>query len=186
MRDGKRLEEPDVCNWGGQFDVAHTLTAHFLKRNFNTTFLADNAAILHALIFTAEAFVIFDRPKDTRAEQAVALWLEGTVVDGFWLFDFAKRPRQDALRGRERDLDLVERLDGATGLNGLFVSSWFIFKSLKGEHWKRSGPIFQKNRGLEFSRKFYSSSSASRSSIFRPRPRTSLTRTLKLSGTPAS
>ncbi len=99
-------------HWGGQFDVAHTLTAYFLKRNFNTAFFADNTAILHAFILTAEALIVFDWSKDTRTEQAVALWLEGTVVDGFWLFDFAKRPRQDALRGRERDFDLVERLDG--------------------------------------------------------------------------
>ena len=77
--------------------MAHTLTAYFLKRNFNTAFLADNAAILHALIFAAKAFVVFYRPEDTRAEKAVPLRLERTVVDGFGLFDFPEGPRQNTL-----------------------------------------------------------------------------------------
>ena len=65
-----------------QFDMAHTLATDLLQRYFNTTFFADNAAILHALIFAAQAFVVFDRAKDTRAEQTVAFWFERTVVDG--------------------------------------------------------------------------------------------------------
>ena len=72
--------------------MAHTFAAYFLERNFNTTFLADNAAILHALIFTAQAFVIFDRAKDTCTEQAVTFRLERPVVDGFRLFDLTERP----------------------------------------------------------------------------------------------
>ena len=139
----QRLKKPDMCYWGCQFDMAHALTADFLKGNFNTTFLADNAAILHALIFTAEAFVIFDWSKDTRTEQAVALWLEGTVVDGFWLFDFAKRPRQDALRGRERDFDLVERLDGGNRVKRVVCQFLVHFQILERgaleEEWP---PIF--------------------------------------------
>ena len=88
----KGLQEPDVRNRSSKLDVAHTLTAYLLECYFNTAFLADNAAILHALIFAAQTFVIFDRAKDTGAEQAVPLWLESTVVDGFWFLNFAKRP----------------------------------------------------------------------------------------------
>ena len=91
----QRLEEPDVRHWSGQFDVAHTLATDLLQRDFHAAFLADNAAIFHTLIFTAEAFVIFDRAKDTCAEKAVTLWLERAVVDGFWLLDLAKGPRED-------------------------------------------------------------------------------------------
>jgi hypothetical protein len=41
--------------------------------------------VFQALVLTAQAFVILDRAKDLGAEQAVALRLEGTVVDGFRL-----------------------------------------------------------------------------------------------------
>ena len=88
--------------------MAHTLAAHFLEGNFNAAFLADDAAILHALIFAAEALVILDRAKDPSAEKAITLRLEGPVVDGFRLFDLTIRPRQDTLGRRERNLDLVE------------------------------------------------------------------------------
>ena len=79
-------------NRAGQFDMAHPLTADFLQGHFDATFLADNATIFHALIFAAKTFVIFDRAKDTRAEQAIPLWLERAVVDSFRLLNFAKRP----------------------------------------------------------------------------------------------
>jgi hypothetical protein len=92
--------------------MAHPLAPHLLQRDFHAAFLADDAAILHALVLAAQAFVILDRPEDTGAEQAVTFRLEGPVVDGFRLLDLAKGPRQDPLRRRQRDLDLVEGLDG--------------------------------------------------------------------------
>jgi hypothetical protein len=95
----------------GQFDMAHPLAAHLLQRDFNAALFADDAAIFHALVFAAQAFVVLDRPEDTGAEQAVTLRLEGPVVDGFRLFDFAKGPAANPLRRCERDLDLVEGLD---------------------------------------------------------------------------
>ena len=109
---GQRFQEPDMGNRGGQFDMSHPLAPHFLQRDFHAAFFADYAAILHALVFAAEAFVILDRPKDPRAEQAVTFRLERTVVDGFRLFDLAVGPRQDPLRRGQADLDLVEGLHG--------------------------------------------------------------------------
>ena len=171
----ERFQEPDVCNRRGQFDVAHTLAAHFLEGNFNTTFFADNAAILHALIFTAKAFVVFDRAKDTSTEETVAFWFERAVVDGFWFLNLTERPRQDTLRRCERDFDLVECLSGRERVERV-VGQFLVHRiSLR---------ISGKGRGE--ARTPHSSSSASRSSILRPRPRTSLTRTLNDSGTPAS
>ena len=70
-----------------QLNMAHALAPDFGEGDFNAAFLADNTAILHALIFAAQAFVIFDRAKDTRAEQAIPFWLECPVVDRFWLLD---------------------------------------------------------------------------------------------------
>jgi hypothetical protein len=100
MRDGR-----------GQFDVAHAFATHFLERDFNTAFFADDAAILHALVLAAKAFVVLDRPENARAEQAVTLGLEGPVVDGFRLLDLAIGPAQNPLWRGQRDLDLVEGLD---------------------------------------------------------------------------
>ena len=145
MRDGSDFRNQICAHWGRQFDVAHTLTADLLQRDFDTAFLADNAAIFHALIFAAQAFVIFDRAKDTRAEQAITLGLERPVVDGFRLLDLTERPREDPLGRCQRDLDFVKGFwPVRRGLNGLFVSSWFIFKSLN-----LGGRLVRMGRGTE-------------------------------------
>src|SRR3546814_2985855 len=70
--------------------------------------LAHHAAVLHALVLAAQALVVLDRPEDGGAEQAVALGLEGAVVDRLGLLDFAERPRADQVRRGQRDLDRVE------------------------------------------------------------------------------
>ena len=70
--------------------MAHTLTAHARDSDFNAAFLANDAFIFHTLIFTAETFVIFNRAKDTRTEQAIFFRLKRTVVNGFWLTDFTE------------------------------------------------------------------------------------------------
>ena len=82
----------------------------FDRVDFDAALFADDALVLHALVLAAQAFVILDRPEDARAEQPVALRLEGTVVDRLRLLDLAERPRQDLLRARDRDADLVEGL----------------------------------------------------------------------------
>jgi len=64
--------------------------------------------MLEALVLAAQALVVLDRAKDAGAEQAVAFWLEGAVVDGLRLFHFAKRPGPDFLRRGDADLDRVE------------------------------------------------------------------------------
>ena len=118
---GKRLEEPDMGDGCGQFDMAHPLAADLLQGHFHAAFLADDAAILHPLILAAQALVILDRPEDAGAEQAVALGLEGPVVDGFGLFDLAEGPAENALGACQRDLDLVkglgrrQRVEGVVG-----------------------------------------------------------------------
>ncbi len=88
----QRFQEPDVRSRGSQFDVAHTLTAYFSLGHFNAALLTDDATVFQALVLTAQALVIFYRPKDTGAEKAVTFWFERTVVDGFRLFNFTERP----------------------------------------------------------------------------------------------
>ena len=113
VSDARRqaLEEPDVRDGRGQLDVAHALAADFGLRDFDAALVADDAAMLHPLVLAAEAFPVGDRAEDLRAEETVALRLEGAVVDRLRLGYFAVRPRPDLLRGREADLDGVEIVD---------------------------------------------------------------------------
>src|SRR5690606_13275201 len=106
----QRLHEPDVGDRRGQLYMAHALAAHLLERHFDAALLAHDALVLHALVLAAQAFVVLDRAEDARAEQTVALRLEGPVVDGFRLLDLAVGPRADAFGAGDRDADLVEVL----------------------------------------------------------------------------
>ena len=105
---GQRLEEPDVCGRAGQLDVAHALAAHLGQGDLGTALLANHTAVLHALVLAAQALVVLDRSEDRGAEQAVALGLEGAVVDRLGLLHLAERPRTDQVGRRQRDLDRVE------------------------------------------------------------------------------
>ncbi len=106
----QRLQKPDMRHRRGELDMAHAVAPHLGQGDFDAAFLADDAAILHPLVLAAQAFVILDRPKDAGAEQAVALGLEGPVVDRLRLFDLAIGPGADALRAGDRDADLIEAL----------------------------------------------------------------------------
>src|SRR6185312_11394822 len=97
--------------------------------------LADDALVLHALVLAAQALVILDRPEDARAEQSVALGLEGAIVDGFRLFDLAVGPRQNLLRARDRNADLVEDL--SRRLRAEEIHNFLVHRVLLG---RRRGP----------------------------------------------
>jgi hypothetical protein len=109
-RDGRRLQEPDVRAGRRQVDVAHALAAHLGLRDFNAALFADHAAVLQALVLAAQALVVLDGPEDLGAEQAVALGLEGAVVDGLGLLHLAERPGTDLLGRGHADLDGIEML----------------------------------------------------------------------------
>ncbi len=78
--------------------------------DFNAALFADHAAVLEALVLAAQALVVLDRAEDLGAEQAVALGLEGTVVDGLGLLHFAVGPGTDLLGRGQADRDGVELL----------------------------------------------------------------------------
>ena len=90
--------------------MAHPFATNFLQCDFNATFFTDNAFVFHPLVLTAQAFVVLYRAKDTGTEKPVPLWLEGTIIDGLWLFDLTKRPAEDALRRCDRDANLIKTL----------------------------------------------------------------------------
>src|SRR5207245_8903131 len=89
---GQSLEEPHVRAGGSQLDVAKALAADFAERDFHTTLIADNAAMLHPLVLAAQAFPVRDGAKNFGAKETVALGLERAVVDGLRLGDFAVGP----------------------------------------------------------------------------------------------
>src|SRR4029450_13049020 len=119
------LEDPDVRHRRGELDVAHALAAHARARHLDAALVAHHAAVLHALVLTAQALPVGDRAEDLGAEETVTLRLEGPVVDGLRLGHLAVAPRADLLGRREGDLDRVEVLDGLW----LFVSKWLQFSS---------------------------------------------------------
>src|SRR5262249_40497054 len=128
---GQRLEEPDVRDRRGKLDVTHALAPYPRKRNLDRALLADDALVLHALVLAAQALVVLDRTEDARAEQAVTLRLEGAIVDGLRLFDLAVGPRQNLLRARNRDADLVEDLSRhlrAEKIHDLLIHSSLRFR----------------------------------------------------------
>ena len=94
----QRLQKPDMRDRSSQFDMAHALAPDPAQRHFDRALLADDALVLHPLVLAAQALVVLDRPENARAEQAVALRLEGAVVDGLRLLDLAVGPRQNLLR----------------------------------------------------------------------------------------
>src|SRR5436189_4868940 len=100
MADAARqsLEEPDVADRRRERDVSEAFAAHFGLRHFDAALVADDSAVLHALVLAAQALPVGDRPEDLRAEQAVTFGLEGAVVDRFRLGDLAERPRANLLR----------------------------------------------------------------------------------------
>src|SRR6185312_10474052 len=94
----------------GQLDVAHAVAPHLREGDLDAALLADDAAVLHPLVLAAQALVVLDRPEDAGAEQAVALRLEGPVIDRLGLLYLAIGPGVNALRARDRDADLIEAL----------------------------------------------------------------------------
>ncbi len=93
---------------GRQFDVAHTLTAYFSLGHFNAALLTNHTTVFQALVFAAQALIVFYRPEDTGTEQTIALWLKSTVVNGFWLFHFTKRPGTDHVWRSQRNFDRIK------------------------------------------------------------------------------
>jgi len=87
----------------GQVNVSKPLSTHLGWDNFYTTFLTDNPAVFHTLIFAAITLVILSRTEDFSAEEAVTLRLEGTVVYCLRFLHFSERTLSYLLRRRDGD-----------------------------------------------------------------------------------
>jgi hypothetical protein len=64
--------------------------------------------MLHALVFAAQAFPIGDRAENFGAKQAIALRLEGAVIDGLGLGDLAVGPGTNFFRAGQADANGIE------------------------------------------------------------------------------
>src|ERR1700736_1832872 len=91
-----------------QLDMSKALTANFAERDFHAALIADDAAVLHALVLAAQAFPIGDRAKNFGAKETVTLGFERTVIDGLRLGNFSVRPRADFFRARQTDSNGIE------------------------------------------------------------------------------
>ncbi len=88
-----------------QVDVTEALAAYLGGDDLNAAFLADDAAVLHPLVLAAVALVVLGGTEDLGAEEAVALRLEGPVVDGLGFLHLAEGALTDLLRGGDGDPD---------------------------------------------------------------------------------
>ncbi len=108
QRRRNALQIPDVADGRGQLNMAHALAADFGAGDFDAAAVADDALELDLLVAPAVALPVLDRAEDALAEQAVALRLERTVVDGLRLLDFAVRPGADLVRRGDSDPNFVK------------------------------------------------------------------------------
>jgi len=105
------LDEPDVADRAGEFDVAHALAANLGAGDFDAALVADDALVADALVLAAVALEVLGGAEDLLAEESVLFGLQGAVVDGLWLGDFAVGPGADLLRAGKGDPHLVEIID---------------------------------------------------------------------------
>ena len=104
-------EVPDVHGRGGEFNVAHAVTAHLGTRDFNATTLTDDALEADALVLAAVALPVASRSEDLLAEQAILLRTERAVVNRLRLLHFTVGPVTNLVRFGEADFQLIEHVD---------------------------------------------------------------------------
>ena len=100
MPDTRRqaFEEPDVRARAGEIDVTKTLASHLCLSHLDAALVADHAAVLHAFILAAQTLPVRDWPKNTGAEQSIALRFERAIVNRLRLGYFTVRPLTDLFR----------------------------------------------------------------------------------------
>ena len=107
---GGSLKVPDVGNRRRQFDVTHALAADLGFGDLNAAALTDFTLIAQTLILAAVALPVLGWTKDALAEQAVAFWFQGSIVDGLRLFYLAIGPFPDLFRRSQADFNRFEHI----------------------------------------------------------------------------
>ncbi len=91
--------------------MAHALAPDAGKGDFDAAAIADNAAVLDALVFAAGALPVLDRTEDAFAEETALFGFESAVVDRFRVLHLALGPGADGFRGSDGDPDVVDEID---------------------------------------------------------------------------
>src|ERR1700724_2014210 len=91
--------------------MAKALAANLAERDFHAAFVANHTAVLHALVLAAQTLPVGDGAKNLGAEKAVAFRLEGAVIDGLRLGNFAVRPGTNFFRTRQADANRIKISD---------------------------------------------------------------------------
>ena len=105
------LEEPDVDDRRGQFDVPHPLAANAAVGDLDAAAVADHPLVLHAAVLAASALPVLLRTENPLAEEAVLLRPVGPVVDRLRLLDLAEGPAPNVVGPGKADLDGSEIVD---------------------------------------------------------------------------
>ena len=102
------LIEPNVRNGHRQFDMAHTFTANPGECDLDTATVANHAFVLNPLIFSARAFPVARRTKNSLAEKSALLRFKGAIINCLWIFDFSLAPRSHRVARRDANRDLIK------------------------------------------------------------------------------
>ncbi len=85
----------DRCDQG---DMAHSVSAHFGRGDFDATLFTDDTFVTHLFVFTAKTLIVPDRSEDFGTEESISFGLQGAVIDRLRLFDFTVTPGEYLLR----------------------------------------------------------------------------------------
>ena len=86
-----------------QLDMCHALASNLGLDDFNAALFTNDTPVLHTLVFTAIALIIFRRAENLGTKQPVPFGLECAVIDGFRLFDLTVRPFTNLFRRSQRN-----------------------------------------------------------------------------------
>ncbi len=92
----------------GQLNMPHPLPANLRLNHLDTTLIADNPAMLHALILPAITLPILGRTEDLGAEQPVFFWFKRPIVDRLRLLDLTVGPGPDFFRRRNANAHRIK------------------------------------------------------------------------------
>ena len=87
-----------MSNRNDKLNMSAAFTAHFLFSYFDTTSVAHDAFVANTFVLAAGTFIVFCRTEDALAEQAVALGLVCTIVNGLRFGNLAETALEDFLR----------------------------------------------------------------------------------------
>src|SRR6266511_1090297 len=95
-------------HWAGQLNMSEAFTTYFRLDDLDAAFLADDATMFHAFIFTAVTLPIFCRAENLGAEKPIALGFKGPIVDGLGLPHRTMRPFADFRRRCDPNADAIK------------------------------------------------------------------------------